>query len=95
MSKAVKFFKEFSFLGSSPCFSARIEQSSKKSKIELNDDILECFFEVFKIFAEKQQLKRRKLSSLINFAFLNTQFDPQVVRIVEIYPGSHFVLKFD
>ena len=52
-------------------------------------------FEDASILAEKQRLKPRKLNSLINFASLDTQFDPQVTRLVEIYPVLHFILKFD
>ena len=39
-SKEAKFIKEFNFLGSSRCFSAKIEKYSETSKIELNNDIL-------------------------------------------------------
>ena len=39
-------------------------------------------FEDFSILAEKQQLKPRKLKSLMNFASLDTQLDPQLVRLV-------------
>ena len=50
-------------------------------------------FEDFSILAEKQRLKPRKSNSLMNFASLDTQLDPQVARLVEIYPVFHFVLK--
>ena len=50
-------------------------------------------FEVFSILAEKQRLKPKKSNSLINFASLDAQFDPQVMRLVEKYPVLHFVLK--
>ena len=95
VSKEAKFIKEFNFLGFSRCFSARIEQSSKTSKIQPNCVILGWFFEVCSILTEKQRLKPRKLNSLINFASLDTQLDPQVARLVEIYPVLHFVLKFN
>ena len=65
------------------------------SKIQQNCAILGWFFEVCSILAEKQQLKPRKLNSLINFASLDTQLDPQVARLVEIYLVLHFVLKFN
>ena len=52
-------------------------------------------FEDCSILAEKQWLKPRKLNSLINFALLDAQFDPQVARLVEKYPVLHFVLKFN
>ena len=52
-------------------------------------------FEDFSILAEKQRLKLRKLTFLINSSSLDTQFDPQVARLVEIYLVLHFVLKFD
>ena len=40
-------------------------------------------FEDFSILAEKQQLKPRKSNSLMNFASLDTQLDPQLARLVE------------
>ena len=52
-------------------------------------------FEDFSILAEKQRLKPRKSNSLMNFASLDTQLDPQLARLVEIYPVLHFVLKFN
>ena len=75
-SKEAKFIKEFNFLGFSRCFSARIEQSSKTSKIQPNCVILGWFFEVCSMLSEKQRLKPRKSKSLINFASLDTQLDP-------------------
>ena len=42
-SKEAKFIKEFDFLGFSRCFSARIEKSSKTSKIQPNCVILGGF----------------------------------------------------
>ena len=94
VSKEEKFIKEFDFLGISRCFSARIEKSSKMSKIEPNCVILWWFFEVYSILTEKQLLKPRKSNSLMNFASLDTQLDPQVARLVEIHLVLHFVLKF-
>ena len=67
-SKEAKFIKEFDFLGFSRCFSARIEKSSKTSKIQPNCVILRWFFEVCSILTEKQRLKPRKSNSLMNFA---------------------------
>ena len=83
VSEKAKFIKEFVFLGFSHCFSARIEKSSKTFKILLNCVILKWFFEVFSILTEKQQLKPRKSNSLMNFASLDTQLDPQLARLVE------------
>ena len=40
-------------------------------------------FEDFSILAEKQRLKPRKSNSLMNFASLDPQLDPQVARLVE------------
>ena len=40
-------------------------------------------FEDYSMWAEKQQLKPRKLNSLKNFAVLDTLLDPQVARLVE------------
>ena len=51
-------------------------------------------FEDFSILAEKQRLKPRKSNSLMDFASLDTQLDPKVARLVEIYPVLHFFLKF-
>ena len=76
VSKGAKFVKKFDFLGFSHCFSARIEKSSKTSKIQPNCVILRWFFEVCSILTEKQRLKPRKSKSLINFASLDTQLDP-------------------
>ena len=56
---------------------------------------LDSFFEVCPILAEKQWLEPKKLNFLKDFASLDTQFDPQVARLVKIYPILHFVLKFD
>ena len=94
-SKEVKFFKELTFLGFACYFSAKIEKSSKTSKIQPNCVIFGWFFEVCSMLSEKQRLKPRKLNSLMNFASLDTQFDPQVARLVVIYPVLNFVLKFD
>ena len=93
-SKERKFIKEFDFLGFSRCFSARIEKTSKTSKIQPNCVVLRWFFGVYSILTEKQRLKSKKLNSLKNFASLDTQFDPKVTRPVEIYSVLHFVLKF-
>merc|ERR1712004_444151 len=76
VSKEAKFIKEFDFLGFSRCFSARIEKSSKMSKIEPNCVILGWFFEVDSILTEKQRLKPEKSNSMMNFASLDTQHDP-------------------
>ena len=40
-------------------------------------------FEVFSILAEKQRLKLRNSNSLMNFASVVGQLDPQVARLVE------------
>ena len=82
-SKEVKFIKELDFLGFSRCFLARIEKSSKTSKIQPNCVILRCFFEVCSILTEKQRLKPRKSNSLMNFDSLDAQVNPQVARLVE------------
>ena len=83
VSKEAEFIKKFNFLGFSCCFSARIKQTSKNlPKMSLFSSIL-IIFEDYSILAEKQRLKPRKSNSLINFASLDTQFDPQVARLVE------------
>ena len=95
VSKEVKFIKEFDFLGFSRCFSIRIEKSSKMTKIEPNYVSLGWFFEVYSILTQKQRLKPIKSNSLRIFASLDTQLDPRVARLVEIYPVLHFFLKFN
>ena len=79
VSKEAKFNKEFDFLNFSGCFSARIEQSSKTSKMQPNCVIFGWFFEVCSILTEKQRLKARKSKSLMNFASCLTQ----LARLVE------------
>ena len=59
-----------------------IEKTSKMSKIEPNCVILGWFFEVYSILIEKQRLKPRKSNSLMNFASLDPQLDPQLARLV-------------
>ena len=90
-----KFIKDFDFLGFSHCFSTRIEQSSKKSKIQANCTILGWFFKVCSILIEKQWLKPKNLNFLMNIASLGTQLDPQVAKLVELYPVLHFADKFN
>ena len=83
MSKEAKFIKEFDFLGFSRCFSVRLEETSRNHpKMTQFGSILDIF-EDFSILAEKQQLKPRKSNSLMNFASLDTQLDPQLARLVE------------
>ena len=83
MSREANFVTEFDFLGFSRCFLVRIEQTSKNHpKMAQFGSILDVF-EDYSSLAEKQQLKPRKLHSLINFASLDAQFDPQVTRLVE------------
>ena len=65
------------------------------SKTVPNCVILGWFYEIYSILTEKQQLKPKKSNSLINFASVDTQLDPQVARLVEIYVVLHFVLKFN
>ena len=40
-------------------------------------------------------MKSRKSNFLIDFASLDIQLDPQLARLVEIYPVLLFVLKFN
>ena len=82
-SKEAKFIKEFNFLGFSRCFSAKIKQTSKKHPKMAQFGWILDVFEDYLILAEKQRLKPRKSNSLINFASLDAQFDPQVTRLVE------------
>ena len=83
LSKEAKFFKKFEFIGFIRCFSVRIEYISKNHpKITQFGWILDVF-ENCSILAEKQRLKLKKLNSLMNFASLGAQLDPQLARLVE------------
>ena len=82
MSKEAKFIKKFDSLGFSRCFSVRIEQTSKINPKMTQFGCIKDVFEDCSILAEKQQLKPRKTNSLMNFASLDAQLDPQVVREV-------------
>ena len=94
-SKEAKFIKEFNFLGFSRCFSARIEQSSKKFKIQSNGVILGWFFEFCSILSKKQQLIPKKIKILDEFHFFRHPTWPPVTILVEIYLVLYFVLKFN
>ena len=83
MSKEAKFIKDFDFLGFSRCFSLSIEQTSKNHPKMTQFGWILDVFEDCSILAEKQRLKPRKLNSLMNFASLDTQLDPQVARLAE------------
>ena len=65
VSKEAKFIKKFNFSGFSRCFSARIEKSSKTSKIQPNCFIFGCFFEACSLLTEKEWPKPRKLNFLL------------------------------
>ena len=95
VSKEAKNFKEFKFLGLSRCFSVRIEESSKTSKIQPKTAILGRFFEVWSIWAEKQPPKTKNSISLKISASFDTLLDPRGTKVVEISQFIHFVLKFD
>ena len=83
VSKEAETFKELKFLGLGRCFSVRIEESSKMSKIQPKTSVLGRFFEVCSILAEKQQSKPNNSSSLKFSASFDTQFAPNGVRLVE------------
>ena len=51
--KEAKFFKILTFLGLECYFSAKVEQSSKMYKTELENVHLGCFFKVCSFWAEK------------------------------------------
>ena len=68
-STEAKFIKEFEFLSFSRCFSARIEKSSKTSKIQPNCVIFEWFFEVCSILIEKTAAETQKIEFLDEFCF--------------------------
>ncbi len=95
VSKEAIYFKELEFLGLSCCFSVRIEESSKTSKIQPKTAIFGWFFEVCSILAEKQRPKPKNSSSLKFFASFDTLLDPRGTKVVEKSQFIHFVLKSD
>ena len=95
VSKEVETFKELEFLGLGRCFSVRIEESSKTSKIQPKTTVFGRFFEVCSILAEKQRPKPKNSSSLKVFASFDTLLDPRGTKVVEKSQFIHFVLKFD
>ena len=95
VSKEAKNFKELEFLGLGRCFSVRIEESSKTSKIQPKTAILGWFFEVCSILAEKQRPKPKNSSSLKISASFDTLLDPRGAKVKQISQFLHFVLKFD
>ena len=68
-SKEAKFIKEFNFLGFSHCFSARIEQSSKTSKIQPNCVIFEEVFWSLLNSNWKTAAETKKIKFLDEFCF--------------------------
>ena len=95
VSKEAETFKELEFLGLGRCFSVRIEESSKTSKIQPKTPVFGRFFEVCSILAEKQRPKPKNSSSLKVFASFDTLLDPRGAKVVEKSQFIHFVLKFD
>ena len=81
VSKEAKNFKEFEFLGLSRCFSVRIEESSKTSKIQPKTAILGWFFQVCSILAEKQRPKPKNSSSLKISTSFDTLLDPRGAKV--------------
>ena len=81
VSKEAKNFKELEFLGLGRCFSVRIAESSKTSKIQQKTTILGRFFEVCSSLAEKQRPKPKNLSSLKVSASFDTLLDPRDVKV--------------
>ena len=81
MSKEAEIFKELEFLGLGRCFSAKIEQTSKKRpKTVVLGWILDVF-EDSSILTEKQQLKPKNSNSLKFFASFDTLFDPRDAKV--------------
>ena len=95
VSKEAKNFKELEFLGLGRCFSVRIAESSKTSKIQPKTTILGRFFEVCSSLAEKQRPKPKNSSSLKISASFDTLLDPRGAKVKQISQFLHFVLKFD
>ena len=93
VSKEAKNFKELEFLGLGRCFSVRIEESSKTTKIQPKTAVLGWFFEVCSILAEKQRPKPRNLDSLKIYATFDTLLDPKGAKVKQIYQFLHFVWK--
>ena len=83
VSIEAKFIKNFHFLGFRLCLSLRIEQTSKNHPKMTQFGWILDVFEDFSILAEKQRLKPRKSNSLMNFASLDAQLDPQLARLEE------------
>ena len=92
VSKEAKNFKELEFLGLGRCFSVRIEESSKTSKIQPKTTILGRFFEVCSSLAEKQRPKPKNSSSLKISASFDTLLDPRGAKVKQI---SQFLLYFE
>ena len=95
MSKEAKTFKELDFLGLGRCFSVRIEESTKTSKIHPKTTIFGRFFKVCSILAEKQRPKPKNLSFLKISTSFDTLLDPRGAKVKQISEFLHFVLKFD
>ena len=81
VSKEAEIFKELKFLGLGRCFSVRIEESSKTSKIQPKTAILGWFFQGCSILAEKQRPKPKNSSSLKFFAPFDTLLDPRGMKV--------------
>ena len=92
-SKETKFFQEQTFFILKFC-ALLFSQNSKMSKTELRNVHFGQFFKVCSSLAEKQRTKQKIVNSLNSFASFDASLDPQVARLVEIYPVLHFVLKF-
>ena len=76
MSNEALIFKEFEFLGLGCCFSAKIEQNSKKRpKMAVFGGILDVF-EDSSILIEKQRPKPKNLNSLKFFVSFDILLDP-------------------
>ena len=91
VSKEAKNFKELEFVGLGRCFSVRIEESSKTSKIQPKTAILGWFFEVSSIWAEKQRPKPKNSSSLKIFASFDTSPAPRGEKVKQISQFLHFL----
>ena len=81
VSKEAKNLKEIKFLGLGRCFSVRIAESSKTSKIQPKTTILGRFFKVCSNLAEKQRPKPKNSSSLKFFASFDTLLDPRGMKV--------------
>ena len=78
--------RNLNFWVSAAVFQPELNNLQKRPKLiekHKKNTISGRFFGVYSILAEKQRLKLRNSNSLMNFASVDAQLDPQVARLVE------------